>query len=194
VDVCEPDYFYNAVKALNGQGVLSGYAANPPCDKGTPCFRPYDNMTRAQSVKVVALGAGWDLLEPRTNTFADVPAGSTFYSYVETAASRGVISGYPCGGTGEPCDSNKRPYLRPGGKVTRGQFTKMVVSGFDMQMNPGNTAHFADVPVGSTYFQFIETAYGSGLISGYGDGNFRPNDNVTRGQAAKVVYIAQGDK
>ncbi|MDQ5823762.1 MAG: S-layer homology domain-containing protein [Chloroflexota bacterium] len=194
VDVCEPDYFYNAVKALNRQGVLSGYAANPPCDKGTPCFRPYDNMTRAQSVKVVALGAGWDLLEPRTNTFADVPVGSTFYQYVETAAARGVISGYPCGGTGAPCDGQKRPYLRPGGKVTRGQFTKMVVSGFDMQTNPGNTAHFADVPVGSTYFQFIETAFSSGLISGYGDGTFRPNDNVTRGQAAKVVYIAQGNK
>jgi hypothetical protein len=194
VDVCQPDYFYNAVVSLNRQGVLSGYASNPPCDKGSPCFRPYDNMTRAQSVKVVALGAGWELLDPRTNSFADVAVGSTFYKYVETAASRGVISGYPCGGTGEACDAQKRPYLRPGGKVTRGQFTKMVVSGFGMQLNPGNTSHFADVPVGSPFFQYIETAYGSGLISGYGDGNFRPNDNVTRGQAAKVVYIAQGNK
>ncbi|HET6314722.1 MAG TPA: S-layer homology domain-containing protein [Chloroflexia bacterium] len=193
-DVCTTDYFYDAVRALNKAGVLSGYAANPPCDKGTPCFRPYDNMTRAQSVKVVALGAGWRLLEPRTNSFADVAVGSTFYQYVETAAARGVISGYQCGGANEPCDSEKRPYLRPGGKVTRGQFTKMVVSGFDMQLHPGNTAHFADVPVGSTFFQYIETAYTGGLISGYGDGNFRPNDNVTRGQAAKVVYIARGNK
>jgi hypothetical protein len=193
-DVCATDYFYNAVKALNQAGVLSGYAANPPCDAGTPCFRPYDNMTRAQSVKVVALGAGWQLLNPSSNSFADVPVGSTFYKYVETAASRGVISGYACGGTGETCDSQKRPYLRPGGKVTRGQFTKMVVSGFDMQLNPGNTPHFTDVAVGSPFFQYIETAYTGGLISGYGDGTFRPNDNVTRGQASKVVYIARGNR
>jgi hypothetical protein len=192
--VCEPDYFYNAVTALNKAGILSGYAGNPPCDKGTPCFRPYDNMTRAQSVKVVALGVGWDLLEPRNNTFADVPVGSTFYAYVETAAARGVISGYPCGGPDEPCDRQQRPYLRPGGKVTRGQFTKMVVYGFDMQLAPGNTPHFTDVPAGSTFFPYIQTAYSSGLISGYGDGTFRPNNNVTRGQAAKVVYIARGEK
>ncbi len=64
-DVCGTDYFYNAVTALNQAGVLSGYSANPPCEKGTPCFRPYDNMTRAQSVKVVALGVGWELLNPR---------------------------------------------------------------------------------------------------------------------------------
>lgn len=194
VDVCATDYFYNAVKSLNQAGVLSGYSANPPCVAGSPCFRPYDNMTRAQSVKVVALGVGWELLNPSTNTFTDVPVGSTFYKYVETAASHGVISGYVCGGTGEPCDSQKRSYLRPGGKVTRGQFTKMVVSGFDMQLNAGNVAHFNDVPVGSTFFTYIETAFTSGLISGYSDGTFRPNDNVTRGQASKVVYIARGNK
>jgi hypothetical protein len=70
----------------------------------------------------------------------------------------------------------------------------MVVSGFDMQLNPGNTPHFTDVAVGSPFFQYIETAYTGGLISGYGDGTFRPNDNVTRGQASKVVYIARGNQ
>lgn len=193
-DVCPEDYFYNPVKALNRAGVLSGYSANPPCDAGTPCFRPYDNMTRGQAVKVVALGAGWELLNPNNATFADVPVGSTFYQYVETAADRNVISGYACGGATEPCDTQNRPYLRPNGKVSRGQFTKMVVSGFAMQLDASNTAHFKDVPSGSTFFQYVETAYNGGLINGYSDGTFRPSENVTRGQASKVVYIARGNK
>jgi hypothetical protein len=58
--------------------------------------------------------------------FADVPVGSTFYEYANRLYQQEIISGYPCGGPGEPCDSENRPYYRPVSNVTRQQMTKFV--------------------------------------------------------------------
>ena len=52
--------------------------------------------------------------------------GSAFYHVIETAAAHGVISGYTCGGPGEPCDAGHRPYFRQGNPATRGQIAKIV--------------------------------------------------------------------
>jgi hypothetical protein len=71
---------------------------------------------------------------PGSPTFADVPydpSNTSLYAYVETAAGRGIISGYPCGGSGEPCDSQNRPYYRPGNNVTRAQLSKMLSEALD---------------------------------------------------------------
>jgi hypothetical protein len=40
------------------------------------------------------------------------------------------MSGYPCGGPGEPCDPQQRPYFRWGNPVTRGQASKIVANTF----------------------------------------------------------------
>ena len=40
---------------------------------------------------MVANAAGWGLLDPQDPTFTDVPLGSTFYTYIETAYARGVV-------------------------------------------------------------------------------------------------------
>jgi hypothetical protein len=60
-----------------------------------------------------------------------VQPGSTFYPYVQTLACRGIISGYPCGGAGEPCVApTNRPYFRPSNPATRGQMAKIATAGF----------------------------------------------------------------
>jgi uncharacterized protein YkwD len=55
--------------------------------------------------------------------------------------------------------------------------------------NPPNPT-FNDVPVGSVYYQYVETAVAHGIISGYADGSFRPGGLTNRAQVAKVVYYA----
>jgi hypothetical protein len=116
-DVPRDAYFYEPVRYLYCHGVVSGYADNT--------FRPWNNTTRGQVVKIVVLAEGWALQNPPEATFADVPPGSTFYAYVETAAARGIIGGYPCGNP-EPCDPRRTPYFRPGNPATRGQIAKIV--------------------------------------------------------------------
>ncbi|HUS16131.1 MAG TPA: S-layer homology domain-containing protein, partial [Chloroflexia bacterium] len=102
-DVHPADYFYTPVGYLACHGVISGYS------DGT--FRPYANTTRAQMVKIVVLGFGRPIATPPAGgtTFADVPPDHPFFAVIETAAGAGIISGYTCGGPGEPCDARNRP-------------------------------------------------------------------------------------
>ncbi|MBF6613465.1 MAG: S-layer homology domain-containing protein [Chloroflexi bacterium] len=98
-----------------------------PCDtQGRPYFRPANNVTRGEVAKIVVLAESWILANPANNRFADVPPGSTFYPYVETAAQHGLLSGYPCGGALEPCDTQGRPYFRLNNSATRGQLAKII--------------------------------------------------------------------
>jgi hypothetical protein len=62
--------------------------------------------------------------------FADVPTGSTFYDWVQRLAQRSIMSGYPCGGEGEPCGPNDMPYFRPSRVSTRGQAAKIAANTF----------------------------------------------------------------
>jgi hypothetical protein len=50
--------------------------------------------------------------------------------------------------------------------------------------------HFSDMPQGSTFYTYAYCLACRGVISGYADGTFRPNDNVTRGQLAKLLSNA----
>jgi hypothetical protein len=196
-DVTDPTaYYYAPVLYLACHGVIGGYS------DGT--FRPFNNTTRGQMAKIVVGAFGLAIQTPAAggHTFADVPVGSTFFSYVETAAANGIIGGYPCGGVNpqngltETCDGANRPYYRDGNYVTRGQLSKIVVIAA-MQVNSWTlvnppTASFSDVPVGSTFYQYIETAVCHGAVGGYADGTFQPSANAFRGQIAKIVYFAIG--
>jgi hypothetical protein len=177
-DVLSSDYFYEAVGYLACHGAISGYA------DGT--FRPYNNTTRGQLTKIVVLAEGWAEVAPASPTFRDVPAGSPFYSYVETAYSHEIISGYSCGGG---CLE-----FRPGNNVTRGQLCKIVVLAEGWNISTPVQPTFRDVPPSDPFFSYIETAYSHEVISGYTCGTgcleFRPVNYATRGQISKIVYNA----
>ncbi|MEO8284999.1 MAG: S-layer homology domain-containing protein [Chloroflexota bacterium] len=51
---------------------------------------------------------------------------------------------------------------------------------------------FIDVPEGSTFYPFVRCLACRGIVSGYPDNTFRPNNNVTRGQLSKIVSNAAG--
>ena len=125
--------FWEYVERMAVRGIVQGYACGSPgepCDpQSRPYFRPNNPTTRGQISKVVAIAAGYTQT-PTTQTFADVPPGSTFYVWVENLAQRGIMAGYACGGTGEPCDPLSRPYFRPNNPATRGQVSKIVASTF----------------------------------------------------------------
>jgi hypothetical protein len=130
-DVPPGSTFYDFIGRLASRDVMQGYpCGNPePCMPGDlPYFRPGATATRGQLAKIVSNAANYQ--EPVTGqTFEDVPPGSTFYDFIERLASRGVMSGYPCGHP-EPCMPGNRPYFRPADNVTRGQTSKIVSNTF----------------------------------------------------------------
>jgi hypothetical protein len=108
-----------------------------------------------------------------------VAPGSAFYDYVETAAHNGIVSGYADGS------------FRPNTNVTRGQLSKIDVVAANQVyhwtiLNPA-TPTFSDVPPGSAFYEYVETAVCHGIISGYADVTFRPGNNAIRAQIAKIV-------
>lgn len=169
-DVSLDDYFYEPVNYLYCMGAISGYA------DGT--FRPYNNTTRAQLLKMIVLSQGWPIVSPATPTFSDVPTSHPFYPYVETAVARGIVAGYADG------------TFRPNNDVTRGQVCKIVVlaEGWPL-INPA-VPRFTDVPASHPFYRYIETAADRGVVSGYSNGTFQAERSATRGQIAKIVYMA----
>jgi hypothetical protein len=138
-DVPPGSTFYPYVRCLGCLGIISGYP------DGT--FRPNNLVTRGQLSKTNSV----DLSEPHTDQiFEDVPTSHTFYIYIERLASRGYISGYPCGNP-EPCvPPGNKPYFRSGNNATRGQISKIVsnAAGFS---DPPASQQFEDIIIGSIY-------------------------------------------
>jgi hypothetical protein len=58
--------------------------------------------------------------------FTDVPSGNTFYEFINRIYRQDLVSGFPCGGPGEPCDAENRPYYRPAAVVSRQQMAKFI--------------------------------------------------------------------
>jgi len=169
-DVPYGSFYYDNVYFLACNGIVSGYSDTT--------FRPNNNATRAQISKMAVLSAGWPLYTPPTPSFIDVPTNDPFYGYIETAHQHGIISGY----------ANNT--FRPGNLVTRGQTTKIVVGFKGWAINTTGGPHFTDVPANNPFYQWVETAYNKGVISGYADHTFRWGNNVTRAQLAKVLDLS----
>lgn len=110
--------------------------------------------------------------------FSDVPITQWAHRYIGWAFNEGVISGYDDG------------TFRPNNLVSRQQFCKIAVLGLSIPINTSGGPHFSDVPTTSIFYNFIETAYNDGIISGYSDGTFDPGANITRGQMSKIVANA----
>ena len=106
------------IEAAAHANIVSGYACGcvpaEPCDaQNRPYFRPFANVTRGQLSKIVVVAAGWTQINPATQSFQDVFPNTAFYTFVETAYCHGIISGYNCGGPGEPCGPSGQAVLPP---------------------------------------------------------------------------------
>ncbi len=197
----EGSTFYTFIRFLTCRGIVSGYPCGEACNaENDPYYRPGANVTRGQLSKIIANSAGLSGELPQgQQQFADVPPGSPFYEFVERLAETGAISGYPCGGAGEACDGQNRPYFRPNNPATRGQISKIVATaaGFEDEIPPDQQT-FTDVPPDSPFWVYIERLVAWEVLSGYNDPSrcptgapcFRYNDNTTRGQMAKIAANA----
>lgn len=59
---------------------------------------------------------------------------------------------------------------------------------------PQDDRIFSDVPASAWYAQAVRWAAESGIVSGYDDGTFRPDEPITRAQAVSLLHRALADK
>lgn len=112
--------------------------------------------------------------EPTALPFTDVPASAWYYDAVRFVYERGMMAG-----TG----NNQ---FSPNVTTTRAMIVTIL---YRLENQPAaGSANFTDVPAGQWYTSPIAWAAANGIVGGYGDGRFGPNDTITREQMAAILY------
>lgn len=109
------------------------------------------------------------------SNFKDVQPGSLFYHEVTNLYSKGIIDGF-----------DDRSF-QPAKKLTRAEAAKIVADAIQIH---GGTSSFPDVPADSWYMGSAAALAEGGIMGGYVDGGFKPNQLLTRAETAKVISLA----
>lgn len=87
-------------------------------------------------------------------------------------------------------DGNINGMFEPQKEITRAEFAAIIVNGLGL-MRPGTgKSAFTDVQKDRWYYDAVSIASEYGLVSGYGNGKFGPNDKMTREQAMVIISKA----
>ena len=110
--------------------------------------------------------------------FTDVPADAWYAGAVQIAVGKGLFSG------------TSATTFGPEVPMTRGMLATVLHRMAGAPAAGG--AAFPDVSADSYCAEAVAWASGSGLVEGYGDGSFGPDDAVTREQLAAILYRCAG--
>lgn len=110
--------------------------------------------------------------------FKDVPPTKHFAEAVNELAERNIIGGYPDG------------TFKPSNSITRGQAAAIIAKMIKLDTNNVKNPNFKDVSTANGYYKAIAAMAEKGIIGGYGDGRYGPNDPIKRGQMASILVKA----
>lgn len=130
-------------------------------------------ITREEVAVMVAKALGLDST-PRATDFKDIPTHHKNSGYIQSAVEAGIIKGYSNG------------TFQPANKVTRGQMAAFLGRAFEL---PVSSITFKDVKPKDTGAEFVGGLAAAKITTGYGDGTFKPQANLTRAHIS--VFIAR---
>lgn len=103
-----------------------------------------------------------------SRAFSDT-AGTPYQREIDTLGTFGIVSGSGNGG------------FQPDQVLDRASLCALLVKAMRYPMADGQT-EFADVPADAWYAPYVDTLYEMGLVNGYDDGLFHPNDPINHEQ------------
>lgn len=175
-DVSRSDWYYQFVDYVTSKGYFNGVA-----DK---TFAPAENMTRAMFVTVLFRfhGAKGDSSQ---SAFVDVAPGEWYTAAINWAAANKIVDGV---GNGK---------FAPNDPITRAQMCAMIERYLDLYRKAwkvtlpesGSLSVMVDESaIPAWALAAVKQCQRHGLVNGFEDGTFRPNDLSTRAQVAAVIY------
>jgi len=172
----EANPLYNLPKIstqVNGDNTayINGYANN--------IFKPNANMTKAEACTIIArlLTGTQQIPDGYTTKFTDVKESDWFFNAIAYLDSKGFF--YDKSGKYEP---NKN--------ITRAEFAELAYRACNLKATKSVT--FKDVNEKNPNYDAIMAAAAAGLINGYEDSTFRPNNNITRAEVVTIVNRVLG--
>ena len=104
------------------------------------------------------------------NPFTDVSKYATYYKAVQFVYEEGLFNG------------TSATKFEPDTTMTRAMFVTVLGRLAGVNVNNYKTSSFSDVATGQWYSEYVEWASSIGLVEGYGNGKFGPNDSITHAQ------------
>ncbi|MEW5705872.1 MAG: Ig-like domain-containing protein [Actinomycetota bacterium] len=171
-DVPDNTWYNKFVTELATKGIIKGYP-----DK---TFRPNNPVSRAEFAVMICLAKNWKLEEPSNPSFKDITKNHWAYKYIETVKSRAIISGYE----GNIFKADK--------SITRAEIAKIISKALNLAPeSKQNGATLKDI--GTSWAKdYINSCIKAGIISGYSDNTFKPNNTATRAEVAKIIASVVG--
>lgn len=114
-------------------------------------------------------------------SFSDMASYEWALDAVEILAGEGYIAG-----TGDGYE--------PGRQINRAEFTKIMTMALGYEVPEVRDMAFGDVAEASWYAPYVEAARINGLVEGDDDGNFRPDDSISRQEAVTILARAATDE
>ena len=137
--------------------------------------KPEGNITRAEVATIffrLLTDESRDEFWSQTNPYSDVSEDDWYNNAVSTLTNAGIIDGYEDG------------TFKPNGNITRAEFATIAVRFFGATYEGENL--FPDID-GHWAQDYINEAANAGIVDGYPDGTFRPQQYITRAEAVTMV-------
>ncbi|MBM7577846.1 S8 family serine peptidase [Jeotgalibacillus terrae] len=157
-DVSSDYWASEQIMSLVNEGIIKGYSDST--------FRPEQSIKRSHVALLLSRVIDLPVIQ-KSAAYQDVPESYLYYDEIMSMQQAGVFA--------------KTPDFKPEAALTRAQMAKILVLSFGLegQTDPG----FEDIPSDHWAAEYIKILYHNGVTTG-SNGQFRPNDPVTRAQYA----------
>ena len=163
-----------------GSGAVINSGAKATTTEATTVDETATEVTTGEATETTTSNAAFVVNPPKADgadvTFKDVPATHWANDAVSTLAKAGVVNGLSADTFGTATNSK------------RGDFVVMLVRALGIDST--STANFSDVDSSKYYAKAIATAKAYGIVNGYNDNTFKPENYITRQDM--MVMVANG--
>lgn len=170
-DVPETSEHYAAILWLEGRSVIQGY------EDGT--FKPDQEVTRAEALKIVLLGSGIEVPEVlgfEETYYSDISLTDWFTKYVVKATDMGIVKGYDDG------------TFKPDQTINLAEALKIIMQTNALTAETPTENPYVDVPFSDWYAGYAALAKTKYLMVADGEGKIHPEKAMTRGDLAEIIY------
>ncbi|TBL78239.1 S-layer homology domain-containing protein [Paenibacillus thalictri] len=148
---------------------VDGYTVN-----GKLLYKPDQHITRAEFVRYLVKAKELYLSNSDTAGLTDIDSLKNNKIYIITAVENGLVDGYP--------DHT----FKPNNPITRAEIAVLLARSELLSAGAADRG-FQDIPHGYWAEKAIFAVQQAKLFDGYEDGSFRPDNKMTRGEAAAVI-------
>ena len=167
-DVEEGKWYYDAVAWGSQNGVVDGL--------NETTFGTKVNCTRAQIITFIWRAEGEPEAESAEYTFKDVEEGKYYFDAMLWGVENGIITGYD------------EDTFAPDDQCTRAQMATFIWRLAGEPEAEAKDSPFPDVEEGKWYTTAAIWAAENGVVTGYDDGTFGPNNDVLRSETITMLF------